>query len=122
MLLPGAALHFAAGDSVAGDSLLARARAQLEGRALDNYLPEERVWPLLQLAVLTGTPEEATDRLRDYVATGGRDWRWIERSPLFDQVREDPMFRRELDDLRRRVEGMRQETERALAANGVRTR
>jgi hypothetical protein len=72
-----------------------------------------------QLAIpgVLGDVHAATEALRYYATTGGREARLIRHSPLFSRVRHDPVFLAELTELERIVAQQRREIERDLLAN-----
>ena len=105
--IPMAHAHFAIGDSAQGDRLVERLRTLLQSRVIEDYEPEWRVFPRLQLAAIEGDMDQAAALFREYVDRGGRDPTWFRQSPLFSELREEPSFRRELMELERTVTEMR---------------
>lgn len=114
LLLPMAHTRFALGDSALGRRIVERARTVLDSRVIQDYEPEWRVYPRLQLAAIDGDVEKAVELFRRYVDRGGRDYSWFEDSPLFAELRTVPAFRSELEDLRQRVTAMRRRIEREV--------
>lgn len=112
---PMAHARFAVGDSAGGRRIAGELRAMLESRALQDFEPEFRVFPRLQLAALEGDIPATVELFRLYVERGGRDPYWFRRSPLFVTAREHPEFLAELDALDRLVAGMRRQIERELS-------
>jgi hypothetical protein len=72
------------------------------------------VYPRLELAAVEGDRERAVTLLERYVAQGGRDYHWIDQSPIFAGLRQDSAFRAELDRLGDRIRVMRRQIQREL--------
>lgn len=112
--IPVAHALFAAGDSARARAILESFRSVLESQSVQPFNPEWRVFPRLQLAALEGDVTRSVELFRAYVERGGRDYNWYLQSPLFDNLREEPAFREELEGVRRQVEEMSRQMERDL--------
>jgi hypothetical protein len=99
--------HFAVGDSTQGRIIVERLRTILDSRVIEDYEPEWRVFPRLQLAAIDGDVGQAVALFRLYVQRGGRDPTWFFQSPLFAELRNDPAFHNQLEELDRMVAEMR---------------
>jgi tetratricopeptide (TPR) repeat protein len=111
-LIPMAHAHFAIGDSTQGRQIVEGLRDILESRVIEDYEPEWRVFPRLQLAAIDGDVGRALALFRRYVERGGRDPTWFFQSPLFAELREEPAFREDLERLHRTVAEMRRRLSR----------
>jgi tetratricopeptide (TPR) repeat protein len=114
--IPMAHAHFAVGDSAQGRQIVEDLRAVLESRVIEDYEPEWRVFPRLQLAAMDRDVTRAIDLFRLYVERGGRDPTWFQQSPLFSHLREQPAFMQELNELDQLVTEMRRQVVRELGS------
>ena len=98
------------GDSAAAHGTLEKARE----RTHEALLPAD-AFPKLLTTAVADEPEEVASALAEYIDNGGRDARGIRRNPVFDRVRDHPVFEAELARLEGILARQRRQVERMMA-------